>query len=322
MGKKPKTDFNAHDDFFSLIVQCHILSASMEVLGMSELDDNPSEELIPSDVHTFSKSDKANLLSSIVSVILDTCVDISHSVRCEESRESEESEADAVNVVQTPKKSHSDIDKINLYAKEVVSLGLLYEEFKDATRDGNGPRVFRCWKYLLLIFKAAKRKNYSIEAFTLLAQQKFILSARLSHQLVWSRFVNTSGKEGHNIPCDLHMEHLNRVLKESIKHLGANKTKDAIIRVGKCIDKVDEVLKNYDEDNEVQSESGYHTRASIDNDRKLVLDQLNSVQPFKCVSKRKHSAFSFSHTLMNTLDSDQFHTWMREKWQCLLSGTL
>ena len=42
---------------------------------MDELDDNPSEELIPLDIHTFSKSDKADLLSSIVGVILDSCVD-------------------------------------------------------------------------------------------------------------------------------------------------------------------------------------------------------------------------------------------------------
>ena len=105
--------------FFSLIVECHILSASMEVLGMSDLDDNPSEELIPSDVHTFSKSDKTNLLSSIVNVILDTCVDISHSKGCEGSRESEETESTAVNVVQTPKKCNSDINKINLYTKKL-----------------------------------------------------------------------------------------------------------------------------------------------------------------------------------------------------------
>ena len=71
---------------------------------------------------------------------------------------------------------------------------------------------------------------------------------------------------------------------------------------------MDELLvRNYDKDNEVQSESGYHTNASADKDRKLVLDELNSVQPFRCVTKRKHSAFSFSHTLMNSLDSDKFH---------------
>jgi hypothetical protein len=33
----------------------------MEVLGMADLNDTPSEDLIPSDIHTFSKTDKAHL---------------------------------------------------------------------------------------------------------------------------------------------------------------------------------------------------------------------------------------------------------------------
>ena len=53
--------------------------------------------------------------------------------------------------------------------------------------------------------------------------------------MVWSRCVNYSGKIGHNIPCDLHLEHLNRVLKTAIEELGANKMKEGIQRVGKCI---------------------------------------------------------------------------------------
>ena len=76
---------------------------------------------------------------------------------------------------------------------------------------------------MLEILSSSIQSCKIVEAFTLLAQQKFVCSSRLSHQLMWSRFVNTSGKKGHNIPCDLHMEHLNRVLKDSIKCLGANK---------------------------------------------------------------------------------------------------
>ena len=167
-------------------------------------------------------------------MILDTCVNISHSVKCGVG-------GPDVNVVDTP--NNPKADKVNLYSKELLSLGLLHKEFGDAIREGDGQRVLRCWKYLLLIFKASKRNNYSIEAFTFLAQQQFVLSPRLAHQQLWSRFINTSGKEGHNVPCDLHMEHLNRVLKDSIQQLGANKTKKAIIRAGKCIDKLDEVLR-------------------------------------------------------------------------------
>ena len=99
--------------FFSLIVQCHILYASMEVLGMADLDDTPNEELIPKDVHTLSKADRADLLSSIVSVILDTRVDISHSVKCEGV------EGADVNVVDTP--NNPSTDKANLFKRGFIT---------------------------------------------------------------------------------------------------------------------------------------------------------------------------------------------------------
>ena len=84
------------------------------------------------------------------------------------------------------------------------------------------------------------------------------------------------------------MEHLSKVLKDSIQQLGANKTKQAIIRAEKFIDVV---LRNYDEDREIRL--GYHTKASTDKDRKFILDELSHVQPFRNISRRKHSAFSF-----------------------------
>ena len=70
-----------------------------------------------------------------------------------------------------------------------------------------------------LLFWSSKLQTERITQSRHLHFQPNKLSPRLSHQLVWSRFVNTSGKEGSNVPCDLHMEHLNRVLKDSTKHL-------------------------------------------------------------------------------------------------------
>ena len=39
-------------------------------------------------------------------------------------------------------------------------------------------------------------------------QEKCLFSEKLRRQLIWSRFVNTHGSEGYNIPLDLHLEHL------------------------------------------------------------------------------------------------------------------
>ena len=65
----------------------------------------------------------------------------------------------------------------------------------------------------------------------MLSQYHLTLSPRLAEQLKWSRFINTHGSAGHNISCDLHMEHLNKLAKVAVDGLGVNKSEKAITRV-------------------------------------------------------------------------------------------
>ncbi len=62
---------------------------------------------------------------------------------------------------------------------------------------------------MLPIFISTQRKNYAKEALLMIFKHRFIFSPRMSQQLLYSRFVNTSGTVGGNIPGDLHNEHLN-----------------------------------------------------------------------------------------------------------------
>ena len=156
-------------------------------------------------------------------------------------------------------KKHKEPDTVYAYASELLSLGLLYFEFKDAVKEGDGDRLFRVWKHLLLLFKASNKKNYAVEAFTLLAQYHMLLPTRLVEQLKWSRFVNVHGLPGHNISCDLHMEHLNRLTKTAIVTLGVNKSEKAIIRVGKSIGTLEGTLKTFDKEHVVPAQSGAHS---------------------------------------------------------------
>ena len=100
-------------------------------------------------------------------------------------------------------------DGVLLYATEVLDLGLLYIGFHDAIREGDGERVIVYWKVLMIIFHLTGRRNYAKEAFLLLLQLQTV-PERLQQELIWNRFVNTRGLPGKNIPCDLHMEHLNK----------------------------------------------------------------------------------------------------------------
>ena len=105
--------------------------------------------------------------------------------------------------------SKTTTDEVREYGRQLLGLGLLYEEYLDAIREGDGGRVLRCWRYLLPIFKATGRKNYACEVLNMLFQHLYQLPPRQSSQLLWSRFVNVHGRPGKNIPGDLQMEHLN-----------------------------------------------------------------------------------------------------------------
>ena len=91
--------------------------------------------------------------------------------------------------------ANSESDGVFSYAQSVLTFSLLHAEFEDAIKKGDGLRVIRCWKFFLLIFKAANRTKYALEAATLLISLK-TLPERIRQQLMWSRFVNTSGHAG------------------------------------------------------------------------------------------------------------------------------
>lgn len=119
------------------------------------------------------------------------------------------------------------------YAKRLLGLGCFYLELSDAGKEGDGQRSFRCWHYLLPVFKSSGRKNYSIESLNMLCQCEYQLTPRKAQELLWGRFINTRGVPGSNIPPDLHQEHLNRLVKDAVRGLHSNKSEKAITKVGK-----------------------------------------------------------------------------------------
>ena len=60
-----------------------------------------------------------------------------------------------------------------------------------------------------------------------------LLPSPLAHQLKWNHFMNTHGGPGHNIPCDLHNEHV--IFKEIIANMGANLKEEAKTRATRSV---------------------------------------------------------------------------------------
>ena len=173
-------------------------------------------------------------------------------------------------------------------------MGCFYMKFADAIKEGDGIRVHRCWKYLLPIFKTSGRKNYSIEVLQMLNQVEFTLTEKESSELLWNRSVNTHSIEGRNIPCGLHMEHMNHLCKDALYGLQANKTASAIVRVGKSQGPLSHLLEQFDKENGVIVPTGAHHKPSFNKDRDIIVKELQL------------SNFRYSLKLSNQENIDHF----------------
>ena len=213
----------------------------------------------------------------------------------------------------------SNTDNVRAYACNILSSGLLYMEFVDAIREGDGSRLIRCWKYFLLHFKVSHRTNYAVEAFVLLAHQKFFLSPRMAMQLTWNRTVNIHGSHGKNVPCDLHMEHLNKEAKQRLAGLGSNITNESVSRVGRSIKITIEITKQFAKENQIKEPSCRKSRRSCNKDIKLLLKQLSDDMVFDNIADRAHRNYSsIKPKSIKHLRIKELNEWMKIQYKKML----
>lgn len=316
----PSKDVNACEDFFVLVVTAHILVAAMDILGMNAMNDIPDETLIPPT--TTSKEEKAAVIQSVGKVLIQEYVDLQSTMEKPAGPQTKStSHVHTSEPAQKHAKKRHNHDYIQEYAKEVLTMGLFYFEFQDAIREGDGERVLRCWKYLFLFFRVSGHTNYTNEAFILLSQYYYLLPPRLAGQLIWSRFVNTHGFPGRNIPADLFMEHLNRLCKDAVRHLGANKTPNAIVRTGKIVQSLSDALDHFDHENGVDHGSGAHTRQSEAGDLIKIVSEIRTKSAvFANIPGRKHMSFpSIKCNMFTSINQTKFWEWMETHFAKLLA---
>ena len=97
------------------------------------------------------------------------------------------------------------------YQTSLLEIGMVIKNFFNAVNEGDGERIFRSWKFMLIHLKAdgGRSKKYALGAFYLVAQFYSLLSERGAYRLIWNRFTKRSNSLGGNIPLDLALEHLN-----------------------------------------------------------------------------------------------------------------
>ena len=145
----------------------------------------------------------------------------------------------------------------------------------------------RMWRFNLLLFKAARHKNYAIEALNLILQVNYLLSPREAAQVKWCRCINNTNQPGRNIPMDLHLEYLNRRLKTTLRNVGSNITDNSVQLAAQSIAVIEHMCQQFQvvtANNKLPSNK--HSSPSFGTDSKMILNVLQQQEVF--VQKSVH----------------------------------
>ena len=293
--QSPKKDANACEDFMYIVISGLVVAAALATFKMKSVNDHPADDILPDadTVWTLSISERREILMDLCGKMYDRFVSFKFN---------------------SPEMTPAESDNVYEYSLQLLRLGCFYFEYADAIKEGDGGRVFRCWKYMIPIFSASHNTNYACEAANMVLQHTYTLPPRLASQLLWSRFVNTHGRPGKNIPVDLHMEHLNKIAKDAIHFLGSNKTEKAIQRVGRAIGTLSPVLDNFDNINNVSASSSAQKKPKAKKDIEVVVDELVKANCFvKQDEPRKHWQFPHPKNLLLSKDRKELIDWLIRK---------
>lgn len=131
---------------------------------------------------------------------------------------------------------------------------------------------------------------------------------------MWNRFVNTHGGLGRNIPCDLHNEHVNKLLKKIVTNMGSNVTEKALHQSARCVSTLEQLTKTFEEQSDVPVQTSAHHTRSVKTDVHKVTSVVLENQLLQIKPGRQHSKFcNISSNPVVKLNIAKMHAWIKQK---------
>lgn len=345
-------NFNYCKDFVEVETDAFIVAAAMRHFDMTSLED---DQVVPEGIKNASKAKQRLWLHEQAKDILETFVMKSQTEECrvmvetvveanerkvffchvcdkryfyEKSRDNhvrkqhpESMTSESVTEDSDINTTENEADHIYNYACVRLSFGMLLRNFSDAVKEGDGGRIIRCWKFLLLIYKANNHSKYAFAALHLLANTISLLTPQQANCLVWNRTVSNKGGAGSNISLDLRMEHIVHLLKELLANLGVNLTPEAATRCSSAVKSVEDLLSTVDSQLEVRRPSGRHTVSRSKADFEAIVKELHDrgeVFANRPQDKREYTCFrQFKTTMLGNLNYTKLNSWInrhKKEW--------
>ena len=203
-------------------------------------------------------------------------------------------------------------DAIWNYHMSHLQIGLYLLNLEDAIKHGDGYRLLRCFKFALLFEYKHSHTKYAYLLLHFFVKFYLVLSQDEALRLLNNRFINYVGGIGNNIPLDLHMEHLNLMLKQLTRNCGGHLTERTIQRNARSLQIISTIMKGIHEDCKKVIPSGHHGAKDPKSAVEIIVNDLIAGKVFQHQPGRK-GYNSFKNFKSDVIGSDyrDFFAWAR-----------
>lgn len=323
VSSDPFKNVNGCTDLLQNYTDVLIISATLEFFGMDSVESEPTKNKFdPStDPKCYFKETVNTLLEQFA---IHDGPDMHESVKlvCPNCNKEYKTLNGLKNHLKTKHATHNiagsvenspDQDNVFNYTCSALSLCLMAQNFTDARRHGDGERIIRLHKFLMLYFKMAGKTKYAYHCLHLLMQVNCLLSPRLSHRLTWNRFINNAGGVDTNIEMDREMEHHNRAFKEECRGFRGKVTDASVQRVGRASQQLDTVMKVHDSSYQIRSAHGKHLKKDNKQDVIDLIHHAHREHIFRQLPGRAHFAFpAVSRNPLQQMNLTKFQMWLKK----------
>ena len=177
-------------------------------------------------------------------------------------------------------------DGVYHYHSVGLQCGLMVWNMMDAVKEGDGDRVVRCYKLMLLFNYKFGHTKYAFALLLFFANIYALLPEKEAYLLIHNRFVNKKGTKGGNIALDLHMEHLNLDVKKLLSAMGGKITEAAAQRCARSLTVMNAVMDSIYNECDKLHRSGYHGNKAISETVLSIANDLMQGNVFTYTPKR------------------------------------
>ena len=325
VSSHPMKDVNGSVEFLSKYTDSLIVCAVLEHFGMDDVDSEPTRNVYDKDtmepteyvrkqlnliVDTFAIHEGPDFTAEPSKLVCPHCKKEYLQLQGLRKHMKNKHNSSGTAVQSSTGKE----DSIFNYSCAALSMCLLWKDFEDARKHGDGERTIRLYKFLMLYFKLANKTKYTYHSLRLLAQVKCILSPKLSHQLIWNRCVNNVGHEDTNSEVDRENEHHNRVFKCECGHFHGKISDASVGRISHSAQACDRILRKCDKESHVRLQRGEHKSKDVSADVKKLAMHMKKECIFQEKIPRHHHGYpSFAKNPLTKLDLPALQQWMTSK---------